>query len=78
MYDSIAEEITMPDVEVGDTLAILQQGAYCEVMSTQMNGFPRPAVVLLHQGHATEVKRREAPAEVWSRNSVPAELWSSV
>jgi diaminopimelate decarboxylase len=77
MYDSIAEEIAMPHVEVGDTLAILQQGAYCEVMSTQMNGFPRPGVVLVHRGKATEVKRREAPTEVWSRNSVPPELWGA-
>jgi diaminopimelate decarboxylase len=75
MYDSIAEEIRMPDVHVGDTLALLQQGAYCEVMSTQMNAFPRPAVVMLHDGKMTEVKRRESPAEVWSRNSVPSELW---
>jgi diaminopimelate decarboxylase len=77
MYDSIAEQITMPHVEVGDVLAILQQGAYCEVMSTQMNAFPRPGVVLVHRGEATEVKRRESPPEVWSRNIVPADLWGA-
>src|SRR5262249_17418391 len=49
VYDSVAEGIRLPELERGDLLAFLQQGAYCETESTQFNGFPRPEVVLLHE-----------------------------
>jgi diaminopimelate decarboxylase len=77
MYDTITEGIRLPEVGRGDTLAILHQGAYCEVMSTQMNAFPRPEVVLLDNGRWTVVKRREHIGDVWARNIVPPELWAT-
>ena len=64
VYDSVAENIRLPDLARGDLLAFLQQGAYCETESTQFNGFPRPEVVLLHEGSASIVKRRETIADV--------------
>ncbi len=77
VYDSVAENIALPALERGDLLAFLQQGAYCETESTQFNGFPRPEVVLLHEGRATVVKRRETIADVHARDIVPPELWAS-
>jgi diaminopimelate decarboxylase len=76
VYDSVAEDIRLPQVEPGDVLAFLQQGAYCETESTQFNGFPRPEVVLLDAGRATVVKRRETIADVHARDIVPPELWT--
>jgi diaminopimelate decarboxylase len=75
MYDTITEGIRLPELRRGETLAILHQGAYCEVMSTQMNAFPRPEVVLLDKGHWAVVKRREHIGDIWARNVVPPELW---
>jgi diaminopimelate decarboxylase len=76
VYDSVAEDIRLPDIAPGDVLALLHQGAYCETESTQFNGFPRPEVVLLHEGRALTVKRRETIADVHARDIVPAELWT--
>ena len=75
VYDSVAENIQLPELAAGDLLAFLQQGAYCETESTQFNGFPRPEVVLLHDGRASIVKRRETIADVRARDVVPPELW---
>jgi diaminopimelate decarboxylase len=77
MYDTIAEGIRLPEVRRGEILAILHQGAYCEVMSTQMNAFPRPEVVLLDRGHWSVVKRREHVGDIWARNVIPPELWAT-
>jgi diaminopimelate decarboxylase len=74
VYDSIAERIRLPDVERGDALALLHQGAYCETESTQFNAFPRPEVVLADRGSATVVKRRETFEDIHARDVVPAEL----
>jgi diaminopimelate decarboxylase len=76
VYDSVAEGIRLPELGRGDLLAFLQQGAYCETESTQFNGFPRPEVVLLHEGGSTIVKRRETIADVHARDIVPPELWT--
>ena len=74
VYDSVAEDIRLPDVEPGDVLALLHQGAYCETESTQFNAFPRPEVVLVDDGRATVVKRRETIADVHMRDVVPLEV----
>ncbi|WP_308797805.1 diaminopimelate decarboxylase family protein [Agromyces silvae] len=66
-YDSIAEDISLPDVEPGDLLALLNQGAYAETTSTQFNGFPRPAVVMVDGDQAWLVRRREELADILAR-----------
>jgi diaminopimelate decarboxylase len=76
VYDSVAEDITLPPVARGDLVVLLHQGAYCETESTQFNGFPRPEVVLLDRGRATVVKRRETLDDVQGRDIVPAGLFT--
>jgi diaminopimelate decarboxylase len=76
MYDTIAFDIRLPAVQPGDRVALLNQGAYVETMSTQMNGFPRPEVVLVHRGAAVAVKRRETFSDIYARHLLPAELWN--
>ncbi|WP_433377754.1 diaminopimelate decarboxylase family protein [Streptosporangium sp. CA-115845] len=74
-YDSIAEDLLLPDVREGDLVALLNHGAYCEVLSTQFNGFPRPAVVYLDGGDVRPARRRETLADVWERESAALDLW---
>ena len=72
VYDSIAEDIALPEIGPGDVLAVLNQGAYCETQSTQFNGFPRPPVLLVDGEDVTVVKRRETLEDVHAREIVPA------
>jgi diaminopimelate decarboxylase len=75
VYDSIAEDIHLPEVARGDVLVLLHQGAYCETESTQFNAFPRPECVLVGGGHAAVVRRRETLADIHLRDVVPPGLW---
>lgn len=54
--DHLARNRLMPKIERNDVLAVLNAGAYCFSMSSQYNGRPRPAEVLL--GSKVEVVRR--------------------
>ena len=67
VWDSIARDVRLPELQVGDTLALLHQGAYCDTLSTQFNAFPRPAVVLLDRGTVTSIKRRETLDDICAR-----------
>lgn len=74
-YDAIAEDVALPDVAPGELLALFNQGAYCEVLSTQFNAIPRPAVVLVDGADARLVRRRETLADVVARETTGTELW---
>ena len=74
VYDSIAECVPMPELEPGDAIAVLNQGAYCEAQSTQFNAFPRPAAVLVDRGRHALVKRRETLSDICGRETVPVYL----
>ncbi|GAA3967282.1 diaminopimelate decarboxylase [Actinomadura viridis] len=74
-YDSVAEDILLPDVREGGLVALLNHGAYCEVLSTQFNGFPRPAVVYVDDGVVRPARRRETLADIWERESAGLDLW---
>lgn len=76
MGDTVAESLRLPALARGDVVALLHQGAYCDVMSTQVNAFPRPETVLLDRGRVDVVKRREQPGESHARDIVPASLWA--
>jgi diaminopimelate decarboxylase len=67
-YDSLAEDIALPDLECGDLIVLFGQGAYCETMSTQFNGFPRPAVALVEDGDAILLRRRESVDDIVARD----------
>ena len=46
-------------VEAGDLLAVLSAGAYCMAMASNYNASQRPAVVLVANGEARLMRRRE-------------------
>lgn len=57
--DILASDVPLPPVASGDLLAVPAAGAYTLSMSSNYNGMPRPAVVLVREGRATLIRRRE-------------------
>src|SRR5262249_26691116 len=57
--DVLIERVELPEPERGDLLAIPVTGAYTLAMSSTYNAVPRPAVVLVSNGGATLIRRRE-------------------
>jgi diaminopimelate decarboxylase len=63
--DVLARERRLGAVRPGDILTIGQAGAYGFSMSSQYNGRPRPAEVLVDGTWAKVVRRREGYADLW-------------
>jgi diaminopimelate decarboxylase len=57
--DTFAADRKLPEVRPGDTLAFLNAGAYGFTMSSNYNARLRPAEVLIDNGKARLVRRRE-------------------
>jgi diaminopimelate decarboxylase len=49
----------LPRLERGDLIAIPAAGAYCFAMASNYNMSLRPAVVMVRDGAAREIRRRE-------------------
>ncbi len=64
--DALAKDRTLPNVEEGDLLAILNAGAYGFSMSSQYNSRPRAAEVMIRQGKAVLVRKREQLSDLMS------------
>ncbi len=57
--DFLARDRQMLLPAEGDLLAVLDTGAYCSAMASNYNSRPRAAEVLVDDGQATVIKRRE-------------------
>ncbi len=57
--DALAKDRSMPTVQEGDLLAVLNAGAYGYSMSSQYNARPRPAEVLVKNATVKLVRERE-------------------
>ena len=57
--DVLFKDIEMPVLYPGDLIAVPSSGAYCLAMSSNYNLVPRPAVVLVNDGDARLIRRRE-------------------
>jgi diaminopimelate decarboxylase len=69
-----AESHPMPNVARGDAIAILDAGMYAETTSTQFNGMPRPATVLVCDRRHELIKRRETVEDVFALHRIPERL----
>lgn len=58
--DRIAEYVRIAEPERGDTIAVLTTGAYNYSMASNYNRVPRPAMVMINEGRARLVVRRES------------------
>ncbi|WP_444657748.1 diaminopimelate decarboxylase [Caproiciproducens sp. R2] len=57
--DLIQENTMIQPAQPGDTLAVLSTGAYNYSMASNYNRIPRPAVVMVHNGMARVIVKRE-------------------
>jgi diaminopimelate decarboxylase len=71
MGKPLGRDVRLPQVRRGDTFAILDAGMYAETLSTQLNGVPRPATVLVNQGRHELIKERESLNDVFAKFRLP-------
>ena len=57
--DVLIDNATLPALDPGDLLAVPMVGAYCLAMASNYNLSPRPAVVIVANGSARLIRRRE-------------------
>jgi diaminopimelate decarboxylase len=57
--DVLIDRATLPHPRRGDVLAVPATGAYTLAMASTYNGVPRPAAVLVADGNARLIRRRE-------------------
>lgn len=66
--DILIEDLLMPKIEEGELIAIPASGAYQLSMSSNYNGSHRPAVLMLEEGHAGLIQRRETTEDLLRRD----------
>jgi len=63
--DVIIHDAKLPaNLSVGDLVCVTATGAYNYSMASNYNRTPRPAVILVADGHATEIVRRESIEDI--------------
>ena len=62
--DLIGENIMLPKVEVGDTLAVLATGAYNYSMASNYNRIPRPPIVAVSENKKQIIVKRETYEDI--------------
>jgi diaminopimelate decarboxylase len=62
--DVLIDAVALPTPKRGDLLAVPAAGAYTLAMSSNYNGLARPAAVLVADGEARLIRRRETIADV--------------
>ncbi|MEB3350606.1 MAG: diaminopimelate decarboxylase [Cyanobacteriota bacterium] len=72
--DVLLSDIDLPVSQAGDILAVFATGAYNTSMASNYNRIPRPATVLVHDGLADLVQRREQSEDLLRFDLVPPHL----
>lgn len=58
--DTLGTDRRLPEPRVGDLMAILDAGAYASVMASNYNRRPMPAEVMVEEGRASVIRRRQS------------------
>jgi diaminopimelate decarboxylase len=74
--DVLLPELELPEAGPGDILAVFATGAYNASMASNYNRIPRPATVLVREGVAELVQRREQPEDLLRYDLLPERLAS--
>lgn len=69
--DVLIERAELPKVRTGDLLAFAATGAYCLAMASNYNLATRPAVVLVRDGEARLIRRRETYDDLLAAEILP-------
>lgn len=72
--DILARDRQLPQVKKNDTIALLDAGAYGYCMSSQYVGRPRCAEVLVHDGQAELIRKRETYDDLLHNQLIPGRL----
>lgn len=72
--DVLIREVSLPEVESGDTLIVFGTGAYNYSMASNYNRIGRPAMVLVENGKAHTLVRRETYEDMARLDEIPAHL----
>lgn len=72
--DILIKDIELQHIEAGDILAVFSTGAYGYSMANNYNKVPIPAVVLVNDGKAEVIVRRQTMEDLTGRDQVPSWL----
>jgi len=68
--DILIKDVELPALEAGDLVVILAAGAYCLAMASNYNAALKPPIVLVKQGKARLIRRRETYEDLMRCDSV--------
>ncbi|MEM1426104.1 MAG: diaminopimelate decarboxylase [Cyanobacteria bacterium P01_H01_bin.130] len=72
--DVVIPDATLPALETDDVLVVLATGAYNASMASNYNRVPRPAAVLVNNGEANVILKRETNADLLRGDCLPTRL----
>ncbi len=71
--DILVRDADLPRLEAGDIVAVAAAGAYCLPMASNYNAYLRPAIVMVKEGSARLVRRRETYEDLMRCDVWPAD-----
>jgi diaminopimelate decarboxylase len=72
--DILIKETTLPKTEAEDILVVMSTGAYNYSMASNYNRLPRPAAVLVNEGEANLILKRETYQDLIRQDCLPERL----
>ena len=69
--DVLFKEIELADCKTGDLICVFGTGAYNNSMSSNYNRIPRPAALLVCNGEAEIIQKRESPIDLLKYDVLP-------
>ena len=69
--DVLFKNIELSECKTGDLLCVFGTGAYNNSMSSNYNRIPRPAAILVNDGTAELIQRRETPEDLLKFDVIP-------
>jgi diaminopimelate decarboxylase len=70
LLDLVAAKRELPVLSPGDVIAVMDTGAYFTSLGNNFAG-PRPAIVMVEDGKAALIRRRETFEDLYSRDKIP-------
>ena len=72
--DILLKDVPLPPSQPNDILVIMGTGAYNYSMASNYNRLPRPAAILVHNGDASLILRRETYQDLVRQDCLPRQL----
>jgi len=69
--DVLFKEIELANCKTGDLICVFGTGAYNNSMSSNYNRIPRPAALLVKDGEAEIIQKRESPFDLLKYDVLP-------